>query len=150
MLKRTSLASSGGDRWSARAVSLALVGWIASLMGPVAGRAQAAKEAWEEPAAGDTGGAKEERIEVKADSVKYDREGGWIEGRGHVVVRKGKDILRADFVRVNVKTKDAHAEGNVVLIRPDGVWRGKRLKYNFETRKGDALGLTGGEKGTDP
>ncbi|MBN1557548.1 MAG: LPS-assembly protein LptD [Lentisphaerae bacterium] len=82
-------------------------------------------------------------IETRADQLDYDRKTGWIEGRGNVMIRKGDDVLTADYVRVNVRTEDAHAYGSVILRRKDEVWRGDQLNYNFRERTGDAAGLRG-------
>jgi len=100
------------------------------------------------------------KIDAEADRLDYDRESGWVEGRGHAVVRMGEETLYADFIRVNTRTWDADAFGNVKLERPDGVWTGPRLHYNLKTREGDAPDLVGrsepfrmtaerSEKGTD-
>jgi len=76
----------------------------------------------------------ETQISAKADELDYDREKGVLEARGHVVIRRGTDELRADYVRVDMKTHDAIAVGNVVLVRPKATWRGDNLAYNFKTR----------------
>ena len=78
-----------------------------------------------------------EHIETNADKLDYDRSSGWIKATGNVVIRKGSKELRADYVRINVKTEDAYAFGNVIFKRPGTVWTGKRLHYNFRTRMGD-------------
>jgi len=83
-----------------------------------------------------------DRIEADADVLEYNRETGWIEGKGHVVIRKGSQELRARYVRVNVKTETAHAFGNVLLRKGDEVWRGRSLRYNFKTKTGNARELT--------
>lgn len=85
-----------------------------------------------------------ERIEAKADKLDYDRDGGLIEGRGHVVVRKGDEELRADHVKVNTKTEEAEADGDVILKKGDSLWRGNKLTYNFKTKKGVGKDFSGG------
>ena len=82
-------------------------------------------------------------IETRADTLDYDRKTGWVEGRGNVTIRKGDDVLTADYVRVNVKTEDAYAYGKVILTRRDEVWQGEQLHYNFRDKSGDAAGLRG-------
>lgn len=84
-----------------------------------------------------------ERIESRADRLNYDRENGIVEGSGNVVIRKGTQVLRADYVWVNTQTEDARAAGNVTLQRGEEVWTGSTLNYNFKTRTGDAAGLIG-------
>ncbi|OGV69368.1 MAG: hypothetical protein A2283_20165 [Lentisphaerae bacterium RIFOXYA12_FULL_48_11] len=107
-------------------------------------------------------------MDAKADRLNYDRTTGWVEGIGHVVITKGDEQLRADFVRVNVNTEDAEAVGDVVLLKlaqPSTnaastnavlvvtnlnraavqyvtVWSGNKLKYNFKTKRGSAANMT--------
>jgi len=87
------------------------------------------------------GGAIDETapIEVKhADRLNYDRKNGRMEARGNVVICKGADELRADYVRVIMNTEEADAYGNVVLKRASGVWSGDRVHYNFRTKDADS------------
>ena len=84
-----------------------------------------------------------DRIEVEADTLDYRRGTGWIEARGHVVIRKGDQELRADYVRVNRKTEDVYATGNVQLKRADEVWEGENLRGNLGTEIWNIEKLTG-------
>ena len=84
-----------------------------------------------------------EPVDVRADKVEYDRSTGWAEAAGHVVIRRGEEVLTADYVRVNTETQDAEALGNVVLKRGDDTWTGEFLSYNFLTNVGSADDLTG-------
>lgn len=107
-------------------------------------------------------------MDAKADRLNYDRATGWVEGIGHVIITKGDEQLRADFVRVNVNTEDAEAVGDVVLLKLVQsftnaastnavsvstnihrtaaeyvtVWSGNKLKYNFKTKRGSAANMT--------
>ena len=82
-------------------------------------------------------------IEVTADRLTYDRDSGWIEGFGNVVVLNGSDRLTADHVQVNMETEEADASGNVVMTRPSGVTKGDRLSFNFRTKEGQGDDLSG-------
>ena len=63
-------------------------------------------------------------VEAFADTLNYDREGGTLEGIGHVIIRKASDELRADYVRFDVATEVAHAVGNVRLTRSEPAGQG--------------------------
>lgn len=76
-------------------------------------------------------------LEVDADELEYDDDQRLMIGRGHVVIRRGVDVLHADHVTFHRDTQDAHAQGNVVFEREGKVWRGDEMKYNFKTRAGD-------------
>lgn len=100
------------------------------------------------PASSDSG-TSDERIEVDADQLEYDRKTGWVHATGNVVIKKGGETLKADRAKVNVHTEEAAAEGNVRLQRgPDQKpWTGTELEYNFGTRAASIADLTGA---TDP
>jgi lipopolysaccharide assembly outer membrane protein LptD (OstA) len=85
-------------------------------------------------------------IDVKADKLIYDRETGWIEATGNVIILNGPDKLTADYVQVNMETEEAMALGNVVLLRPSGATKGERLSYNFKTDEGHSDALSGETK----
>ncbi|MBI1882711.1 MAG: LPS-assembly protein LptD [Chlamydiae bacterium] len=76
-------------------------------------------------------------IEVNADSLDYDREEGIATGIGHVVVTYQDTTLLADKGFVNLKTKEAHAEGHVQIIQKDRRLVGDALDYNFGTGYGE-------------
>lgn len=85
-------------------------------------------------------------IETTADSVDYDKKSGWVTAVGKVLIKRGDQELRADFVKVNSITEDAEARGNVVLTQAGGTWKGSSLKYNFKTRRGNVPDLMGNVK----
>jgi len=83
------------------------------------------------------------RIEVDADRLDYNRATGWVEARGHVVIQKGDQELRADHVRLNRNTEDFYASGNVRLKRAGEVWEGENLRGNLRTETWKIDTLTG-------
>lgn len=78
----------------------------------------------------------EGQIEASADRLNYDREHGVVEGIGHAVLKRGDVVLRADYVRVNTETQEAHAFGEVSITRGTDVWTGSSITYNFQTGAG--------------
>ncbi|HOW98801.1 MAG TPA: LPS assembly protein LptD [Kiritimatiellia bacterium] len=76
-------------------------------------------------------------VEIHADQLEYESGKRLLTGRGHVVIVRLSDVLRADLVTYRTDTQDAVAQGNVILERAGSLWRGEKLKYNFGTRLGD-------------
>ena len=93
-------------------------------------------------------------IVVNGDEVEYFPDQKKVVGKGNISIDYKGSVLTADFVTVYLDTKDAEAEGNVVLTRGPDEFHGKKLRYNFETKQGiltDAKGKVlpwyfGGEK----
>ena len=81
--------------------------------------------------------AEEGPVDVQADEMEYEADQKLMTARGHVVVTRGKDILKADYITVRTDTQDAHAVGNVVFDREGQAWKGDEMSYNFKTRTGD-------------
>lgn len=84
-----------------------------------------------------------ETIVVNGDEVEYFPDERKVVGKGNVSIDYKGSTLTADAVTVYLDTKDAVAEGEVVLTRGLDEFRGRKLRYNFETKQGvltDALG----------
>ncbi len=112
--------------------SLALAGTI--VLAWACPRASAAPPA---PAAAPVRPAAEEPFDISADQMAYEADGRTMTCTGHVAIRRGGQVLQADFIQVNDVTKDAYARGNVTLVRPNGAtWSGPELRYNFQTEQG--------------
>ena len=77
------------------------------------------------------------QVVTKYDSMVY-RKDGVIEFKGNVVIQRGEQELRADYVIYNRETEEADAYGNVVVKRGAEIWRGDRLHYNFKLGTGDS------------
>ncbi len=82
-------------------------------------------------------------IELNAEQQDFNNSTKVITARGKVVVRFNKAILRADRLRVNLKTKIAVAEGNVSLLRGKQILYGTQFEYNFEADQGSILEARG-------
>jgi len=79
---------------------------------------------------------KEEPIIVNADIVEYSTTGKEVTATGNVSITYKGARLTCHKVTVNTQTKDAEAEGDAKLVDAKGVIEGKKIKYNFETKKG--------------
>jgi Protein of unknown function (DUF3769) len=79
-----------------------------------------------------TGGS----VELNADTQEFDNNNQIVTATGKVTLRFNKALLKADKLRVDLKTKIATAEGNVSLIRGQQILYGKQFQYNFEDDKG--------------
>lgn len=76
-------------------------------------------------------------IDIQAGSLELDSEKNIMIGTGNVRLQKGEDLLRCDNAIVNMDSFDVLAEGNVQFERGSDIWIGKKLRYNFKTKKGD-------------
>ena len=78
-----------------------------------------------------------EEIEVVADDLQYLKDEHKIIAAGNVVVVRGDLELSADRAEVNIETKQAQAEGHVVLReRGKGMLSGREASFDFETSQG--------------
>jgi hypothetical protein len=75
-------------------------------------------------------------VELNADTQEFDNKNQIVTATGKVTLRFNKALLKADNLRVDLKTKIAIAEGNVSLVRGQQILYGKQFKYNFEDDKG--------------
>ncbi len=75
-------------------------------------------------------------VELNADTQEFDNNNQIVTATGKVTLRFNKALLKADKLRVDLKTKIAIAEGNVSLIRGQQILYGKQFEYNFEDDKG--------------
>ncbi|MDD4979680.1 MAG: LPS export ABC transporter periplasmic protein LptC [Candidatus Omnitrophica bacterium] len=79
---------------------------------------------------------KDEAIIVNGDTVEYSTDAKEVTATGNVsVIYKGSK-LTCHKLSVNTQTKDAQAEGDVRLEDKEGIVEGKKIKYNFQTKKG--------------
>ncbi|MDO9543377.1 MAG: hypothetical protein Q7J98_13805, partial [Kiritimatiellia bacterium] len=76
-------------------------------------------------------------IDIRADSLEFDSASNLMIGSGHVRLQKGEEMLRGDHAIVNLDSYDVLAEGNVQFERGSDIWIGKKLRYNFRSKKGD-------------
>ncbi|MBU1853113.1 MAG: LPS export ABC transporter periplasmic protein LptC [Candidatus Omnitrophica bacterium] len=78
-------------------------------------------------------------VEVNGDEVEYFPKEKKVVGVGNISIEYGTVLLTCNKITVYTDTKDAYAEGNVVLKSPASELRGEKVKYNFNTKKGEVL-----------
>ncbi len=74
-----------------------------------------------------------EAIQLEADYWELDRKTGDTLLKGNVRITSGSVRLFCDRARANTQTKQATAEGNVILRKGYKEWRSEQLDYNFAT-----------------
>ncbi len=93
------------------------------------------------PAAGSSGEPGERPVEVHGDSVEYFHEDQKVVGIGNVSIDYEDVKLTADKITVYMASKQALAEGHVVLTQKGSVFRGERGEYDFAKRSGNVDGM---------
>ena len=78
-------------------------------------------------------------IEVNGDEVEYFPKEKKVVGVGNISIDYEDVRLTCNKIIVYTDTKDAEAEGGVILKTPASEIRGERVRYNFETNKGEVL-----------
>ncbi|MBU1006327.1 MAG: LPS assembly protein LptD [Candidatus Omnitrophica bacterium] len=78
-------------------------------------------------------------VEVNGDEVEFFPREKKVVGTGNVSVDYDDARLTCDKITVYTETKDAEAEGNVLLKTLTGEVRGEKIRYNFETKQGEVL-----------
>lgn len=78
-------------------------------------------------------------VEVNGDQVEYFPKEKKIVGSGNISIDYGDVKLSCDRITVYTDTKDAYAEGGVILRTSTGDIKGEKIKYNFNTKKGEIL-----------
>ncbi|MDY6940998.1 MAG: DUF3769 domain-containing protein, partial [Cyanobacteriota bacterium] len=77
-----------------------------------------------------------EPIEVIADRQEFDEQRNTFTAQGNVVMRFQGAIVDADWLEVNLRSRQAIGEGNVALTQPEQVIRGDRFRYNLVQETG--------------
>lgn len=86
--------------------------------------------------------AKELPVRCTGDNVTYVKEENTIYGKGNVEIGYKDNYIRADSVKVNIKTKEAEAEGRVIVSDGTNIFTGDKVYYNFGTGIGKVDGMT--------
>lgn len=84
---------------------------------------------------------KELPVRCTGDSVTYNKEENTIYGKGNVEIGYKDNYLRADSIKVNLKTKELEAEGRVVVSDGVNIYTGDKLSYNLDTGYGEVDGI---------
>jgi LPS-assembly protein len=82
---------------------------------------------------------KSEPLTVNGDTVEYSTDNREVSATGNVEVIYRGAKLTCHKMTVNTLTKEAVAEGDARLEDPKGIIEGKKIAYNFQTKKGTIL-----------
>lgn len=81
-------------------------------------------------------GDEELPINIKAVTLSYDKSGDHLVAEGRVEIEQGSRLLKADYVRINITTKDAEAKGSVELNENGDVLTCDAFNINLDTQLG--------------
>ncbi len=79
-------------------------------------------------------------IVVDGEKVEYFEKDGKISAEGKVSIVYGEVKLTCDKIEVDTTTRQALCEGNVRIEHPDGALVGERIRYDFNSEKGEIIG----------
>jgi hypothetical protein len=82
-------------------------------------------------------------IEVTADLQQLEEERRLFTAEGNVVLRYQGTVIDADWLQVNLRSRQGIGEGNVALTQINRVLRGDRFRYNFAQDSGTIYGVRG-------
>lgn len=82
-------------------------------------------------------------IEVTADLQQLEEERRIFTAEGNVVLRYQGTVIDADWLQVNLRSRQGIGEGNVALTQVNRVLRGDRFRYNFAQDSGTIYGVRG-------
>lgn len=85
---------------------------------------------------------KAQPVTVDGDKVEYFREQKKVVAEGNVKATYKDMKLYCDKATVLTDKKVVYAEGNVKLIHQRGIFRGKKVKYNFKTKKAQVKNIS--------
>ncbi|MDB4349467.1 putative LPS assembly protein LptD [Omnitrophica bacterium] len=80
-----------------------------------------------------------EPIVVNGDKVEYLYEQKKIVGVNNVIITYKDVTLTCDKIVVHMDTRVGMAEGNVVLTQGGNIFKGQKVHYNFDTKKGTII-----------
>jgi LPS-assembly protein len=75
-------------------------------------------------------------INIKAVQLSYDNKGENLTAKGNVEIEQGSRLLKADFVKINIETKDTEAKGNVELNENGDILSCDAFNINLDTQMG--------------
>jgi Protein of unknown function (DUF3769) len=82
-------------------------------------------------------------VEVTADLQQVEEERRIFTASGNVVLRYQGTVIDADWLQVNLRSRQGIGEGNVALTQTNRVLRGDRFRYNFAQDSGTIYGVRG-------
>ena len=92
--------------------------------------------------------AEGQSFSIEADGyVIFDESSNVIKAQDNVVIKSGKDKIKADYVVANIAKKEITAQNNVVLMQGRQTMSGDKLKYNYKNKKGKFYNAESNEQG---
>lgn len=82
---------------------------------------------------------KKEPVVINGDVVEYLEQGKVATATGNVVITYQDMKLTCKRAIFHIDTKEAYAEGDVVLTQGKNYFKGEHVVYNFETKTGTVL-----------
>jgi len=73
---------------------------------------------------------------IKAVKLSYDKSGENMIAKGRVEIEQGSRLLKADYVKINLETKDTEAKGNVELNENGDILHCDAFNINLDTQMG--------------
>lgn len=87
--------------------------------------------------------AAEEPVTIRGDQVEYFDSLHKVVASGNVVATYRDTKFTCDQATIYTVTKDAYLRGQVRLVQPQGLMKGREMIYNFGTKKGTVLEAEG-------
>ncbi|MEI6127259.1 MAG: LptA/OstA family protein, partial [Pseudomonadota bacterium] len=81
-------------------------------------------------------------VNIKAVTLNYDSKGENLIAQGSVEITQGTRVLKADFVKINLQTKDSEARGHVELFENGDTLTCDAFTINLETQVGTVKSAT--------
>lgn len=75
-------------------------------------------------------------VDIEADNISYDSDKELYHASGNVLITFSGGYLKADRVVLHKVTKDAVAEGNVIIESDKDILTGESIRFNLATKKG--------------
>ncbi len=75
-------------------------------------------------------------INIKAVQLSYDNKGENLTAKGNVEIEQGSRLLKADYVKINIETKDTEAKGHVELNENGDILSCDSFNINLDTQMG--------------
>lgn len=76
-------------------------------------------------------------VNIEAIHMEYDKKRNYLFAEGEVEIKQGNRVLKADFIKINLITKDTEARGNVVLFEGEDKIVCDSFNINLDSQLGN-------------